>query len=68
MKNSQHKKDPFIAMNSSRPSGPSGVSVDTHIMVTGGKKSEEQFYAAHSNEGRAKGLFGKIRALFQRKP
>ncbi|MDE6837329.1 MAG: hypothetical protein K2P33_02930 [Acutalibacter sp.] len=55
-------------MNSSRPSGPSGVSVDTQIMVTGGKKSEEQFYAAHSNEGRAKGLFGKIRALFQRKP
>lgn len=66
MKNSQQSPKSFIAMNSSRPSGPSGISVDTNLMLTGGRKSEEQFYSAHGDEKKGKGLFARLRTLFKK--
>lgn len=56
-KDKQQTSGTLIALNGSRPSGPSGISVDTHIMMSNGKPTEENFYAYHANE---KGFLGKL--------
>ena len=62
-KSQQKKSGALIALNGSRPSGPSGISVDTHVMISNGKPTEEHFYASYANE---KGFLGKLWDMIKR--